>query len=109
MKYNILVVDDEENNLQLFMRTLRKKYNVFTERTGLAGLDVLKNNKIDLIISDQRMPEMDGIEFLKQSITISPDSIRILITGYADVNAIISAINTVKIRSRIWHDYKKTS
>jgi len=101
MRYNILVVDDEENNLQLFIRTFRKKYEVFTAKTGIAALDILKNNKIDLIISDQRMPEMEGVEFLKQSMDISPESVRILITGYADANAIINAINTVKIHRYI--------
>ncbi|MDD3013017.1 MAG: response regulator [Candidatus Gastranaerophilales bacterium] len=101
MSYNILVVDDEENNLQLFMRTFRKKYNAFAVKTGSEALDILKNNKIDLIISDQRMPEMEGVEFLRQSMEISPNSVRILITGYADANAIINAINTVKIHRYI--------
>jgi len=101
MKYNILVVDDEENNLQLFMRTFRKKYNVFMAKTGQEALDILRNNKVDLIISDQRMPEMEGVEFLQHSLELSPDSVRILITGYADANAIISAINSVKIHRYI--------
>jgi putative nucleotidyltransferase with HDIG domain len=101
MKYNILVVDDEENNLQLLMRTLRKKYNVFIAQSGMIAMDILRNNKIDLIISDQRMPEMEGVEFLKQSIDISPESVRILITGYADATAIMEAINSVKIHRYI--------
>lgn len=101
MKYNILVVDDEENNLQLFMRTFRKNYNVFTARSGFQALDILKENKIDLIISDQRMPEMEGVEFLRQSLAIAPDCVRILITGYSDASAIINAINDVKIHRYI--------
>lgn len=101
MMYNILVVDDEENNLQLLMRTLRRKYNVFTAQSGIIALDIIKNNRIDLIISDQRMPEMEGVEFLKQSIDYSPESVRILITGYADATAIMEAINSVKIHRYI--------
>jgi len=101
MKYNILVVDDEENNLQLFQRTFRKKYNVFPAKSGTEALDILSNMRIDLIISDQRMPEMEGVEFLKRSMELSPDSVRILITGYSDAGAIVDAINNVKIHRYI--------
>ena len=100
-QYNILVVDDEINNLNLLKRTLRKKYNVFTAISGLEALEILKENKVDLIISDQRMPEMEGTTFFERSLKISPDSVRILITGYSDVTTLINAINNVKINKYI--------
>lgn len=100
-QYNILVVDDEINNLNLLKRTLRKKYNVFTAISGPEALEILKDNKVDLIISDQRMPEMEGTTFFEHTLKISPDSVRILITGYSDVTTLISAINNVKINKYI--------
>lgn len=97
IKYNLLIVDDEIDNLQLFKRTFRKKYNVFLATSGSEGLEILKSNTIHMIITDQKMPEMEGVEFLKQTIEMSPDSIRMLVTGYTDANALISAINSGKI------------
>lgn len=96
-KYNILVVDDELDNLQLFKRTFRRKYNVFLASSGMEGLEILKNNEIHMIITDQKMPEMEGVDFLKKTIEMSPDSMRMLVTGYTDANALISAINSGKI------------
>lgn len=101
MKYNILVVDDEPNNLELVARTFKRRHNVFLASSPDEGLAVLQKNKIDLIISDQKMPDMDGVEFLKQSLLIAPNSVRILITAYSDANSIISAINEVKINRYI--------
>ncbi len=93
MKYTILIVDDEINNLQLLARTFRKKYNVLMADSGKKAINIMQNNKIDLIISDHKMPEMDGIEFLKQAILLCPDALRILITAYSDANILINAIN----------------
>lgn len=97
IKYNLLIVDDEIDNLQLFKRTFRKKYNIFLATSGSEGLEILKSNTIHMIITDQKMPEMEGVEFLKQTIEMSPDSIRMLVTGYTDANALITAINSGKI------------
>ncbi|MDD3150102.1 MAG: response regulator [Candidatus Gastranaerophilales bacterium] len=97
MKYNLLIVDDEPDNLQLLQRTFRKKYEVFTTTSVQEALDILKKNKIHLILSDNLMPEMEGVEFLKRSIEFAPNAIRILITAYTDPKAIIEAINTSKI------------
>lgn len=97
MTYNILVVDDEINNLKLLKRTFRKDYNVFMASGGEEGLDVLKQNRIDLIITDQRMPGMTGVDFLEKTIEDYPDIIRLIITGYTDADALIKAINTGRV------------
>ncbi len=101
MKYNILVTDDEIDNLQLFKRTLRNTYTVFQANSGFEALEIVKNNKIDMIISDHKMPGMDGVELLKKSLSYTPDSIRILITAYTDSTSLITAINEAKIHRYI--------
>ena len=96
-KYTILVVDDEKDNLQLFVRTLRKNYDVLSANSGFEGLEVFKNNKIDMIVSDHKMQGMDGVEFFKKSIEINSDVIRILVTAFADIEILTNAINQGKI------------
>lgn len=97
MSYNILVVDDEKDNLQLFVRTFRRKYNVLTANSGEEAIEILLREKIDLIISDHKMPGMEGVEVLKKAMLISPESIRILVTAYTDASAVMTAINEAKI------------
>ncbi|MCK6601135.1 MAG: hybrid sensor histidine kinase/response regulator [Bacteroidetes bacterium] len=92
-RFNILYVDDEEFNLTSFKAIFRRDYNVFTATSGKAGLEILKTTDIHLIITDQRMPDMTGVEFLE---SISDDYMfvrRIIITGFSDIEAIIRAIN----------------
>ena len=101
MKYNILVTDDEIDNLQLFKRTLRSNYNVFLANSGFEAIEIIKNNKIDMIISDHKMPGMDGVELLKKTLHYAPDAIRILITAYTDSTSLIGAINEGKIHRYI--------
>jgi len=96
-KINVLYLDDEENNLFSFKATFRLKYNVFTAIKGEDAIDIIKNNDIHIIITDQRMPEMTGVEFLEKIIKINPDPIRILLTGYTDMSAVVDAINKGKI------------
>ncbi len=96
-KYTILVVDDENDNLQLFVRTLRKNYNVISADNGAEGLEILRNEDVNMIISDHKMPGMDGTEFLKHSIELNPDAIRILVTAFADSEILVGAINEGKI------------
>lgn len=100
-KYNILVTDDEIDNLQLFKRTLRNNYTVFLANSGFEAIEIMKNNKVDMIISDHKMPGMDGVELLKKTLTYNPDAIRILITAYTDSTSLISAINEGKIHRYI--------
>lgn len=91
------MVDDEINNLKLLKRTFRRDYNVFMAGGGEEGLEILKNNKIDLIIADQRMPGMSGVDFLEKTIDEYPDAVRLIITGYTDADALIKAINTGRV------------
>ncbi|MEW5821735.1 MAG: HD domain-containing phosphohydrolase [Cyanobacteriota bacterium] len=97
MTYNILVVDDEINNLKLLKRTFRKDYNVFMASGGHEGLEIMRVNKIDLVITDQRMPGMCGVDFLEKTVEEFPDTIRLIITGYTDADALIKAINTGRV------------
>ncbi|HXS36289.1 MAG TPA: response regulator, partial [Flavipsychrobacter sp.] len=88
-KINILYVDDEMNNLISFKATFRIKYNVFTAESGADAVKILENSEINIIVTDQRMPNMTGVEFLESILGIYPEPIRILLTGYADMNAVI--------------------
>lgn len=90
----VLFVDDEENILKALKRLfVEENLTVLTASSGKEGLEILKNNEIAVIVSDQRMPEMTGAEFLEKSLKISPDSIRIVLTGYADIETAMYAIN----------------
>ncbi len=95
--YNILIVDDEIDNLHLLKRTFRKKYNVFMTNSSLKALDLIKQNKIDVVISDNKMPDLQGVELLEDVLNIAPETIRILITAYTDTKSLVSAINSAKI------------
>lgn len=106
-KINILYVDDEENNLISFKATFRIKYNVFIAISAEEAMKILDTKPIEIIITDQRMPNITGIEFLEKVIKKSIDPMRILITGYADMNAVIDAINKGKIfhyLSKPWNE-----
>lgn len=92
-KYTILVVDDEPDNLLLLERVLRREYNVFSANSGAEALDILDNMEVDMIISDQRMPQMTGAELLGDAYKRNPDQVRLLLTAYSDVKDIIAAIN----------------
>jgi response regulator RpfG family c-di-GMP phosphodiesterase len=96
-KIDILYVDDEENNLVSFKATFRLKYNVLIASSADAAIKILESKPVEIIITDQRMPQMTGIEFLEKIIDKYPDPIRILLTGYADMNAVIDAVNKGKI------------
>lgn len=96
-KISILYVDDEKNNLVSFKAAFRIKYNVLTTISGEEAIEILRNNSINIIITDQRMPNMTGVEFLESILDEFPDPIRILLTGYADMSAVVDAINKGKI------------
>lgn len=94
MNYKILIVDDEIANLRLMERLFRRNYQVLTALSGKEALELIKQHDIALIISDQRMPGMTGIEFLKQASELRQHTVRIILTGYTDVNALVEAINS---------------
>ena len=92
-KINILYVDDENNNLISFKAVFRIKYQVFTAISGVEALKILESKPVQIIITDQRMPGITGIEFLESILPVYPDTIRILLTGFSDINAVMDAIN----------------
>lgn len=96
-KYNILYVDDEELTLQAFTGSMKQDYNILTAKSGKEGLRLLENNEVDVIITDQQMTGMTGVEFLQEAIKIKPKPNRILITAFSDIEAIKQAINQGKI------------
>jgi response regulator RpfG family c-di-GMP phosphodiesterase len=98
-KIKVLYVDDEENNLQAFKATFRREYKVFLAISAMEGEKILANEDIDIIITDQRMPEKTGVEFLEDIIPIYPKPIRLLLTGYTDIQAVIDAIN----KGQVYH------
>ncbi len=93
----ILYVDDEEDNLVVFNSTFRRDYEVHLAKSGMEGLEIMKKHLIHVIITDQRMPEMTGIQFLEKVIPDYPDCIRMILTGFSDIEAIIQAINTGRV------------
>ncbi|NJL23925.1 MAG: response regulator [Calothrix sp. SM1_5_4] len=97
MKHSILCVDDEVDNVDALERLFRRKYNVFRATSGKEALKVLKDNPVSLIVSDQRMPGMTGVELLAKSIDYRPDAVRVLLTGYTDIESVISAINSGQV------------
>ena len=95
MKPNtILIVDDEENILNALERLLEDKgYRMFFANSGHKGLEIIRHEDIHLVVSDHKMPGMDGIKFLNEVKKISPDTLRIMLTGFADVDIAVKAIN----------------
>ncbi len=93
----VLFVDDERHNLLAFRATFREHFTVFTAQSAAEGLALLKEHSIKVVISDQRMPEITGVEFLEQVQVLYPDTIRILLTAYSDFDALIDAVNKGKI------------
>jgi response regulator RpfG family c-di-GMP phosphodiesterase len=93
MNYKILIVDDEPANLRALERLFREHYEVLTAMSGAAAIEVLREHDVALLIADQRMPEMTGIELLTQTVALRPRMVRMILTGYTDVNALVDAIN----------------
>ncbi len=104
--FNVLYVDDEENNLNSFRAALRRNYNVFTALSGEEGMELLSKNDIHVIVTDQRMPNMTGVQFLR-TIPSDQDNIRIILTGFSDIESIIEAINTGNIYRYITKPWDK--
>ncbi|HEY0056765.1 MAG TPA: response regulator [Pedobacter sp.] len=106
-KITVLYVDDEENNLISFKANFRIKYNVLTALSGDEAMSILEKKHVDVIITDQRMPNMTGVEFLEKVLEKNEEPMRILLTGYADMNAVVDAVNKGKIfhyLSKPWNE-----
>ncbi|MCX7986029.1 MAG: response regulator [Bacteroidales bacterium] len=95
-KEPILYVDDEVENLQGFEFLLHRDFDVYVAASAREGLEILQKQSIKVVLTDQRMPEMSGIEFLEKAMTISPETIRIVVTAYSDSDTILQAINQGK-------------
>src|ERR1700722_15081081 len=94
MQHTILVVDDEKDIIDSIERQFRKKYRILKTTSGIEALRLMQKETVHLILSDQRMPEMTGVQLFERAQKIQPDAIRILLTGYTDVESVIAAINT---------------
>ncbi len=106
-KIKVLYVDDEMNNLISFKATFRMKYDVLTAVSGEEAVKLLESNAVDIIVTDQRMPGMTGVQFLESILEKYPEPMRVLLTGYADLNAVIDAVNKGKIfhyLSKPWNE-----
>lgn len=96
-KIKVLYIDDEVNNLTAFKANFRKLYDIYTAESAAEGRKILESVEIEIVLTDQRMPEMTGVEFLESIIPDFPNPIRILITGYTDMQALIDAVNKGQI------------
>lgn len=93
MPYKIMIVDDEPANLRLLERLFRRDYTVVAASSGQEALQLLGQHDVALLITDQRMPGMTGIELLQRTVSLRPHMVRIILTGYTDMTALVEAIN----------------
>ncbi|MFT6783513.1 MAG: CheY-like chemotaxis protein [Saprospiraceae bacterium] len=92
-KYSLLYVDDEATNLRVFKSNFRKFFKVYTTTNPFEAIEILKENSIQVVVTDQRMPEMTGTQFLETILPDHPDIIKIILTGFTDIEAIKDGIN----------------
>ncbi|MFM9946222.1 MAG: hybrid sensor histidine kinase/response regulator [Bacteroidia bacterium] len=100
-KLRVLYVDDEENNLISFQAYFRKQYQIYTATSPMDAFELLKDIEMHIIVTDQKMPVMTGTEFLEKTVEKFPDSIRLLITGQADLDSVIEAINRGQVNKYV--------
>lgn len=108
MERTLLLVDDEENITSALVRLLRRDgYRILRANSGEAGLELLAQNEVGVIISDQRMPGMTGVEFLGKVRELYPDTVRVVLSGYTELNSVTDAINrgaVYKFLTKPWED-----
>jgi two-component system, sensor histidine kinase and response regulator len=107
MKHKILIVDDEPANVRALERLFRDEHDVLTATSGDEALALLEHHDVALLISDQRMPEMSGMELVERTVPLRPHMVRVLLTGYTDVSSLIDAINcgyVYKYVTKPWND-----
>lgn len=109
----ILYVDDESDNLTSFKANFRRDFNIFTAENALEGLELFRKEDIEVVLTDQKMPGMSGVEFLREVVKLKPEIPRIIITAYSDINVVIEGVNDTNIFKFIqkpWNvDYLRTS
>ena len=93
-KHPILIVDDEPDILLSLKGLLRRDFELHTAESGEQALEILRDHSIHVIMTDQRMPGMTGVELMNQAKIAHPEAVRIVFTGYADIKAVVEAINT---------------
>jgi two-component system sensor histidine kinase/response regulator len=106
-KISILYVDDDVNNLTAFKANFRSIYKIFIASSAEQGFEIISNNEINIILADQKMPGTTGVQFFEKILKIYPEPIRILITGYSDIESVIAAINKGQVYryiSKPWND-----
>jgi signal transduction histidine kinase/CheY-like chemotaxis protein len=106
IRAKVLYVDDEEENLLVFRSSFRRYYDVLTATSAAEALRLLRDNPVEIIISDQRMPEITGVEFLSK-LPEGGDNIRMILTGFSDIEAVVDALNSGKIYKFISKPWEK--
>lgn len=96
-RHTLLFVDDEPDILQALQRAFRKRYRILLANSGSEAIALLNRQSVDLIISDQRMPGASGVDVLKHALKVQPEAVRILLTGYADVESLAQCVNEAQI------------
>jgi PAS domain S-box-containing protein len=107
-RIKVLYVDDEEGNLMAFRASFRRDFDVHVAHSGAAGIAFLEQNTVHVVISDQRMPAMSGTEFLATVKARWPRAVRLLLTGFSDIEAVVDAINRGGIHAYITKPWDPT-
>ncbi len=108
-RYTILYVDDEQSNLRVFKSTFRREFNILLAESAIEAVEILKDNTIDLLITDQMMPDMSGVELLKEIKSLYPDipPNRVMLSGYAqpdDIDLAFEEYKLYKFISKPWEE-----
>lgn len=106
-KFDVLYVDDEQDNLDVFESTFWREYNLHLASSSKEAFSILQKQKIHLIVTDQRMPEMTGVELLEKVVEKYPETQRMILTGYSDADAIVDSINKGKVFEFVAKPWKK--
>ncbi len=111
-KIKVLYIDDEKDNLAAFRSSYRRVFDVFVAENVIKGREILNEHQIEVVIADQRMPNMTGVEFFESILEIYPNPIRILLTGYSDIKAVEDAINKGQVYRYVnkpWDEFELKS
>ncbi len=100
-KHSLLIVDDEVSNLQKLRRTFFGDFRIFEAMNGPDAIQLLRDRAVDVIITDQRMPETTGVDVLRESLLLAPEAVRIILTGYTEIDYLMDAINEGQVHRYI--------